>query len=621
MFFKNFALKIRRIKKDNEDRHKKLKTALIIFFPLLLVFTTELNHMQSLTALFGQIIHNFGAFAFELAITAVIFFGILFITRSAAFTAFITWVTLFTFSWVEYYKFVASGTHFVVTDMAMIGNASDMTKFTTVSIWTILNLNFFIMLAYTAAVFFLNVKITFKFVKSFAAGIACLGAVACFIIFPVLSTGVYSVFGITPSQSVDSFVDNEKFDKLNFIPYFAESATNLFTYALKPPANFTEEKLQEIIKPADSVPVSAVLDEPINSDKIGKVNVIYIVSESFADFRVFTPDDPDLSDVYTNFDIMRKEGFGGTCIVPTFGGYTTRSEFELLFGLPLQSIGTPVMPNNKFERVKSDDIVAMPDFYKQNGYNTTYIHPFSRTFYNRGEIYLKYGFDNMIFDDNLKDNLEGAPISYFKKYISDETVFDCIIDKIKSTDGPDYIMATTMQNHVPYSAEDEPDVDEYHYYLEGIKETDRALGELRDKLNALGEIGEKCIVVFSGDHFPFFVSENNKYKQLNITSDNCAALYEQHYFVWTNFDLGETATNILNTHGKISMFYIPNLITEIQGLPKSGVINTVLGEINNTPVYSQFYDRDNGKNYVLDMLTYDLVIDRKLKFNNYKSTQ
>ncbi|MCL2773630.1 MAG: sulfatase-like hydrolase/transferase [Oscillospiraceae bacterium] len=607
MFLKNFALKVWRIKKDNMYRHKKLKAALIIFFPILLVFTTELNHMQSFTALCGQIIHNFTAFAFELIVIYVIFFGILFLTRSATFTVFITWVTLFTFSWVEYYKFVASGTHFVVTDMAMIGNASDMTKFTTVSILTILNLNFFIMLAYVISMFFLNIKIKFKFVKSFIVGFICLGVFTCFIVFPALSARVYSVFGITPSESVDSFVDNEKFDRLNFIPYFVESATNLFTYALKPPDNFTENKLKEIIKPADAV--------SNKTNELEKVNVIYILSESFADFRVFTPDDPDLNSVYTNFDIMRKEGFAGTCVVPTFGGYTTRSEFELLFGLPLQSIGTPVMPNNKLKRVEADDIIAIPDFYRQNGYTTTYIHPFSRTFYNRGEIYSKYGFDNMIFDDNLKDNLDGGPIKDFKKYISDETVFDCIVDKIKNTDGPNYIMATTMQNHVPYSSDDEPDVDEYHYYLEGIKETDRALGELRNKLKTLDE---KCIVVFCGDHFPFFVSDNNKYEQLNITSDNCAALYEQHYLVWANFDLGETAINTLNLHNKISMFYIPNLIAEIQGLPKSSVINTVLGEIDNEPIYSQFYDRDNGQNYTLDMLTYDLIIDRILKLTDFK---
>ena len=610
MFIKNLTVKLGNIKTGNTYKYKILKIVLVTFFPILLAFTTELNHTQSITGLFSRIGNNPNAFIFSVLIISFIFAGILFITRSVTFSLFINWVAFYTFSWIEYFKFIASGTHFVVTDMAMIGNASDMTKFTTVNILLILNLNLFIMIVYTIAVFFLNIKIKFRLAKSFGIGFACIAIFTGFVVFPAFTFEVYSFFDIENYESMNSFTDNDKFDDLNFIPYFVESTTNLFTYAIKEPENYSEKTVKDILKPEDNK-ITETEDE--------RVNIIYILSESFADFRIFDSENKDnkLDNIYTNFDIIKKEGFNGTCIVPTFGGYTSRSEFEIIFGLPLKSIGTPALPNHKFKNENPENIAAIPDFYKQNGYDTTYIHPFSKTFYNRDEIYSKYGFNNMIFDDNLGLYLRGKHIEYFRKYISDKTVFDCIIEKIKNSDKPEYIMATTMQNHVPYS---DPDIEhdesgisikienEYEYYLEGIQETDRAIGYLKEQLES---IDEKCIVIFIGDHFPFFISENNKYKELHINSKNCAALYEQSYFVWANFEFDKSE---LEKHDKISLFYLPNLIIKTQGLQKNQIINTVLGEIYNSPVYSQFTsnsEKDIQKNDILDILTYDLILDKK----------
>ena len=69
------------------------------------------------------------------------------------------------------------------------------------------------------------------------------------------------------------------------------------------------------------------------------------MSESFSDFRVFDSLEVN-NDIYSGFDSVGAEGYVGNCIVPTFGGYTTRSEFELLTGLPTYAINTPSVPQN-----------------------------------------------------------------------------------------------------------------------------------------------------------------------------------------------------------------------------------------------------------------------------------
>lgn len=593
---KSFALKAWKFKTGNADKYKKIKIFALAFFPVLLACTTESNHMRSVGELFGRILNNFNAFIFSVIILSFCFFGIVFITSSATFGVFINWVAFFTFSWVEYFKFVASGTHFVVTDMAMIGNASDMTKFTTVNIRLIFNLNLFIMLAYTVFVFFLHVEIKYK-LKNIFIGLAFIGVLAGFIAVPAFSVKVYSVMDMENSESINSFTDNDKFDNMNFIPYFVESATSLFTYAVKEPENYSEELVKDIIKPPDAQTAGK---------KPQQVNVVYILSESFADFRIFESENQngELDPVYANFDAMRREGFAGICAVPTFGGYTSRAEFEIMFGLPLKSIGSPAMPSNKMKHESPANIAAIPGFYKKNGYDTTYIHPFSKTFYNRDDIYPKYGFENMIFDDSIKARLPGGQADYFRKYISDRAVFECIIEKIKSSKGPDYIVATTMQNHVPYSGP-EFDASEYEYYLDGIKQTDVALGYFKRQLEGMDEL---CMVVFVGDHFPFFISANNKYDELGIDSKNCDILYEQKYFVWANFDFDKSE---LERHEKISLFYLPGIIAKTQGLKKTEIINTVLGELDNSPVYTKFSEEEIEKNEILDILTYDLIMGEK----------
>ena len=587
---KAIAAKLWKIKTGNAQKYKKLKIFVLAFFPIVLAFTAEANHMRSAGELFERILKTANAFVFSVIILSFCFFGIVFITRSATFAVFINWVAFFTFSWVEYFKFVASGTHFAVTDMAMIGNASDMTKFTAVNLWLIFNFNFFFMVAYTALVFFLDINIKCK-LKNIFMGFALIGVLAGFIFIPAFSVKVYSFMDMDNSESLNSFFDNDKFDNLNFISYFVESATNIFTYAIKNPKNYSEETVKSIIKPPDS-------QIKINPEKI---NLIYIVSESFADVRVFDSEN-QLNFVYTNFDLMRREGFSGICVVPTFGGYTSRTEFELMLALPLKSIGNPALPNNKLKRENPENIAAVPAFYKKNGYETTYIHPFSKTFYNRDEIYSKYGFENMIFDHNIESYLpKGTQVEYFRKYISDKTVFECIVEKIKNSDKPEYIVATTMQNHVPYFGA-ESENSEYDYYLEGIKETDCALGDLKRQLEAMDEA---CIVVFIGDHFPFFISENDKYEQLGINSKNCDILYEQKYFVWANFDLEFEARE------KMSLFYLPCIMAKMQGLAKTGIINTVLGELDNSPIYTKFSQKEIPKNEILDILTYDLIFGEK----------
>ena len=172
-------------------------------------------------------------------------------------------------------------------------------------------------------------------------------------------------------------------------------------------------------------------------------NVIVVMSEAFADFRPVAKRLGLQTNDYKQFDAVGAEGYKGTAVVPTFASFTVRTEFELLFGLPVRSLNDPNMPQ---QLMKDRPQPTLARYYKENGYATAYVHPFLRTFYNREEVYSNFGFDTMLFEDDFT-----VDVNYYGAYIDDETVFNQILKLVQDTDQPLYLHTTTMQNHQPYN--------------------------------------------------------------------------------------------------------------------------------------------------------------------------
>lgn len=581
--------KLCEIRNSNAEKYKKLKILLILFYPLLIVLIAEMNQIQSFRELAAYYSGNINILLFALFYEILLFGALFFVSRSAVISMSVNSFVLFLLSCVGYYKFESCGVRFTITDLAMAVNLSDVASFATINIKPILVVNLAILIFYIFAVYILNIKINLRRIKSFAAGTGVALLLTVFITVPALAAGVSDIFELTEESASISFKGSEG-AKTNFTASFIESMTNQFTSAVKKPDGYSEDSVLNAILPPDDLS-----EEIINPD------VIFILSEAYVDFRRLAEADSIPVDTYKNFDLFSSEGFGGTCVSSTFGGYTVRAEFEILFGLPVYSLNTPEIPHMKINISDGKQLPSMANFYKSHGYNTTYIHPFSRTFYNRDNIYPYYGFDNLYFADNFT-----VPLNYKGRYIDDSTAFDMIIETLGSSDTPQYITLTTMQNHVPYI--DERDTSsgskEFAIYMSGIKATDEALGTLRERLLAYEK---PTVVVFLGDHYPAFTAENSIYDTLDINASTNAELYEQSYFIWSNYglDLSE-----MENYPVLSAFYLPNVTVELTGLSKSGIINTVLNRMKDVPVYSPHYTEKTARDEILDLLTYDLLLGK-----------
>lgn len=563
------------------------KYLLVILYPLIISILLEYNICQNFYDAINFLIKKPNILLFNILISAILFLFTIIILKKSYISVFIHGGIFYILSCVEYFKYKTSGSHLLISDLLMTKNLNDVGKFAALKITYPLLINFLILVLYIFLTYKYNLTLNFSLKKRIYFSVTIFFTIT--IIFTTfISEKVFSLFEIKTTVATNILESNEQFSDIGFLPYLTKTTSENLTDTINPPQDYNYNSINSLLSSAGN-------NFTLTESNDNKPNVIFIMSESFSDFRIF--DSLNINnDIYLGFDDVAKEGFLGHCIVPTFGGYTTRTEFELLTGLPTYAINTPSIPQNLLK--KQNIIDTFPKYFKNLGYSTTYIHPFSKTFYDRENLYPQYSFDNLYFDDNMT-----IQTTNFRRYISDESVFNQIKSILQSNDKSNYIFATTMQNHQPYYEKTSENSDQLTYYLNGIKETSN---QLREFTNWLKEFDKNVILVFVGDHFPFFTPDDNVYNRLNISDSNSNLIYTQKYIIWNNYD-----SNILNREDKmISAFYIPYLLLDIINSNDTKFTSVMKKFMNDYPLYSPSIQSSNNRNHNLDLITYDKIIGK-----------
>lgn len=576
---------------ENTLRFSMTNRMLLLLYPIFIVCMAELNQDKYLSKLIIFIAEHPSIMLFNILIAGLIFLGALLLFRKGWLAMLLQSVLYMALSITELFKYNTNGNHLIMTDMKLLRSIKSLTSFAYIKITPRLVVYTLIVLAFVAAAFWFNPKFSLhtKRLRRMVTGMSCLLACALVILVPTLSTPVYAFFGVDVSKAENTFILNEKFENNGFLAFFMQTGSENIANRLEKPEAYEENKDSTIAQYLDEVTEQC----DFNGDV--KPNVIEIMSESYADFRVF--DELNISeDVYAGLDEVAAKGVSGTAIVPTYASYTVRTEFELLFGLPVKSLNDPNMPQRMLLERQQPTI---PSYYKAQGYSTAYVHPFQGSFYNRRSIYSRFSFDTMIFEDDFT-----VPVDLYGTYIDDNTVYHQIEQMITDTEEPLYLHATTMQNHQPY---DQGTGDtEFENYLQWVQHSSDGLA---DFIAALEQIDEPTIVLFIGDHFPSLRGEDGIYAQLGITSENCSTLYEQKYVLWNNFGLDVEEVQTTET---VSVFYLPYIIMQAIDMPRDSFTQSMMDEMEVTPVYSTNYAPGQERNEKLDMLAYDRVLGEML---------
>ncbi|MBQ4323760.1 MAG: sulfatase-like hydrolase/transferase, partial [Clostridia bacterium] len=395
-------------------------------------------------------------------------------------------------------------------NLSMMGTAT-----TTIGTWiwkVILKTVLFLLIAVVFLIFDRK-EHTFKFksikIRILSAALALIFAV----LFPVL--GIFSI-PVLPAAygiSADDCCALPETEEL-FLNYGYWQGFFLDSIA----ANYVEP--MEYDKESIDREVAETAKDKI-SGNWGKANVVFILSETFTDLENMSEvrfDKP----LTPNIDAYEKDDskLVFDLLVPSFGGASVNTEFEILTGSSLALWPSGFIPYTSYYDESNGGVTPnLIQEFNHNGYETMYFTPWGSTSYKSEYVYSLFGADQKIYGDSLSGENKGY-------YYSDKSLMDDLFAQLKDTSEGNYkfIMTATAENHFPYDADkfDAYDIEAFsdtlneeqlgmiRSYAQGIYDADKELNRLYEMIQTLDV---PTILVFYGDHLPHIVDskENTPY--------------------------------------------------------------------------------------------------------------
>ena len=326
-------------------------------------------------------------------------------------------------------------------------------------------------------------------------------------------------------------------------------AMDLKFVAVDKPDGYSRQKAKELLDSyASTDDNSDAANNTAITDKSDYPNIIVVMDEAFSDLSV-------LGDFDTNTDYMpfvhslekgNENTITGYLNTSVCGGNTADTEFEFLTGNTMAFLPVGSIPYQQYIKSKTPSLAS---YLKSIGYATYAQHPYYGSGWNRDMVYPLLGFDNLSFMQDYSNQ------RFVRKYISDETSFDRIIETYENKpDGqPAFIFNVTMQNHGGYTdtyygfdntvTADKLNNSALDQYLSLIKMTDE---DLKNLIEYFSNVDEKTIVVFFGDHQPndtvaSSVLAANGMDYNNLSNEELKLRYQVPYVIWANYDIDEAA--------------------------------------------------------------------------------
>lgn len=273
-------------------------------------------------------------------------------------------------------------------------------------------------------------------------------------------------------------------------------------------------------------------------------NIIVIQLESVFDVKYMKDFYPS-EDPMPTYTWIKENYSSGLFTVPAVGAGTANTEFEVQTGMSTQFFGAGEYPFKTVMRSVSCD--SMGYDLKRVGYATAGFHNNDATFYERYVDYSNLGFDSFTAMEHMY-NLNYTPRGWAK----DDVLDDVMIERMKATEGRDYITTITVQGHGRYPKSythtltdltcefggkyegDEEKRVAWTYYINMIRETDNMLHSL---LYEIEKLDEPTVVFMYGDHLPSL--------NLEETDLDGITLYQTEWAMWDNFGLAKKDQDIM----------------------------------------------------------------------------
>lgn len=371
-------------------------------------------------------------------------------------------------------------------------------------------------------------------------------------------------------------------------------ATSLLDTGIDKPEDYSVETMASLAEDIEEetkedVSPDAQKDSAIFSDSQQEPNIVMVQLESFID--------PNRLDGFTYsenpvpfFTWLKERYTSGYLSVPSIGGGTANTEFEVLTGMSLDYFGPGEYPYKTILQQSTCESIAYN--LKELGFGTHVIHNNTGTFYDRHLVFPNLGFDTFTSLEYM-NHVEKNPLGWAK----DTVLTTEILQTLFSTEQRDFIYAISVQPHgkypsVPLGDEQpitvsstvlsEEEQIPFSYYVNQVYEEDAFL---RSLVQALETCAEPTILVLYGDHLP----------SISAAEDYMAKgdLLQTEYVIWDNIGLEEQDLDL-------EAYQLSASILKKLGI-QSGFLNSFHQSFAGTPRYQEY----------LELLEYDMLYGEK----------
>lgn len=378
---------------------------------------------------------------------------------------------------------------------------------------------------------------------------------------------------------------------------------------MEKPAGYSSQNMQKIIEEIGQ----KYSTQNKSVAKNDKPNIVFILSEAFWDPMKLSHIEWEEDPMPTIRSLIQKQG--GDFLSPEFGGNTANVEYSVMSGFSSNFIKEGSVPYVSLDSSKSTPYSIVSNF-KNLDYRTLSIHPFEKTFYNRDSLFVKFGFDESLFNKNLihknTDNLGS--------YISDNSLFKEIEYLNQKEKLPYFFHTISMQNHYPYTSDFKKSTQNFvknangskakedlNRYANGVKATDNAMKQL---ISYYEKQERETLLVFYGDHLPV-LDEDLLTKGLKKQGEEIeAAKHKTEYFIWSN-------KKDLKISGPLSANYLAEAAFKVSGLPLTPFQEFLDHLRNEIPDFGYNYEQKKlspklkEELKIYELLQYDMIQGEK----------
>ncbi|MDY4735284.1 LTA synthase family protein [Terrisporobacter sp.] len=543
---------------------------------LFLLFITEFLLRGKIRYVKLLLLNKPGVFLVNFLLILILTSFIFILKRKKTFYFLMSFIIL-TISCVSKYLYKVRGVPFTFSDIYSIGEALEIAG-NYVTLPMVVGVLIFLILIISITIILFKQEKNNKRIRSLSN---VLLMIILMITFPIITKYQYD----KGNMSYIRWDITASYKKNGYVFSTIESAVK---YIRVKPKGYSKKAIEEIRDKVDE-------KEKEDNRKItgNKPNIIFIQLEAFMD-PTKIKEAKFSEDPIPNFRKICDENKGYMANVPTTGGGTVRTEYEVMTGNNIDYLTPGEIPYNTILKGKYYNSIATT--LKSQGYGAHAIHNFQGNFYTRNNAYEKLGFDTFTsieYMNGYEKNERG--------WVKDKILTKYIKKALNSTEGSDLVYTIAVQGHSSYPKDSlklydfpikvsgklsDVDKNQLYYYVNQLKETDEFIGDVMDMVD---NSKEDTLVVFYSDHMP----------ALNLFQNDKFYLdaYEAPFAFYSNFEMNNFDFD------KIEAYNISSLALELAGV-EYGPMEKFRVYLSDDKDYESYealleYDMLFGKNYYL----------------------